>query len=101
MHYIHHKCTVLPKLVTVCPYIAQYSTPILNTDVFFNKNSVYDYDGATSFDDLIGKVSVPVSTLRVNKGLKNTPAEQWLTLVDKVGNTTNAAGEAYGEILVR
>jgi hypothetical protein len=24
VHYIHHKCTVLPKLVTVCPYIAIY-----------------------------------------------------------------------------
>jgi len=29
--YIHLKCTVLPKLVTVCPYIAIYSTPILKT----------------------------------------------------------------------
>ena len=26
-NYIHHKCAVLPKLVTVCPYIAIYSTP--------------------------------------------------------------------------
>ncbi len=25
--YTRHKCTVLPKLVTVCPYIAIYSTP--------------------------------------------------------------------------
>jgi hypothetical protein len=23
--HIYHKCTVLPKLVTVCPYIAIYS----------------------------------------------------------------------------
>jgi hypothetical protein len=30
-YYVHHKCTVLPKLVTVCPSIAIYSTPILKT----------------------------------------------------------------------
>ena len=24
VYYIRHKCTVLPKLVTVCPYIAIY-----------------------------------------------------------------------------
>ena len=31
VHYIHRKCTVLPKLVTVCPSIAIYSTPIPRT----------------------------------------------------------------------
>ena len=25
VYCIHHKCTILPQLVTVCPYIAQYS----------------------------------------------------------------------------
>ena len=62
---------------------------------------VYDYDGATSFDDLIGKAVLKVSDLKVHRGLKNAPEETWITLVDKEGKDANAAGEKYGDILVR
>lgn len=62
---------------------------------------VYDYDGATSFDDLIGKCIIPVSELKVYKGLKNMPEEQWITLTDKEGSDKNEAGEVYGDILVK
>ena len=62
---------------------------------------VYDYDGATSFDDLIGKASIPVSALKTHRGLKNPPEEQWIALVDKEGKDANADGEKYGDILVR
>jgi hypothetical protein len=62
---------------------------------------VYDYDGATSFDDLIGKAVLKVSELKVHKGLKNAPEERWITLVDKEGKDANEKGEKYGDILVR
>ena len=92
---------------------------------------VYDYDGATSFDDLIGQVKIPVSKLKVDssrrkataksasttKGSKGVseegtvvgdaassyspPAEEWMTLLDKEGNEKDAEGTPYGEILVK
>ena len=62
---------------------------------------VYDYDGATSFDDLIGKAVLKVSELKVHKGLKNAPEERWITLVDKEGEDANEKGEKYGDVLVR
>ena len=62
---------------------------------------VYDYDGATSFDDLIGRAVIPVSALSVHGGLKNPPEEQWIALVDEEGKDANESGEKYGDILVR
>ena len=62
---------------------------------------VYDYDGATSFDDLIGQATIGVHELAVHKGLKKPPEESWITLKDKEGNEKNPEGKAYGEVLVR
>ena len=56
---------------------------------------VYDYDGATSFDDLIGMAKIPIHELDVYKGTKRPPDERWITLVDKEGNDQNKGGEVY------
>ena len=62
---------------------------------------VYDYDGATSFDDLIGQAIIGIHELSVHQGIKKAPEEKWLTLLDKEGKDKNAEGVVYGEILVR
>ena len=62
---------------------------------------VYDYDGATAFDDLIGTVKIGLHELGVARGLNAAPEEQWLTLLDKDGKDKNERGEAYGDVLVR
>ena len=62
---------------------------------------MYDYDGGTSFDDLIGKAVLKVSELKVHTGLKNAPEERWIVLVDKEGKDANEKGEKYGDVLVR
>ena len=62
---------------------------------------VYDYDGATAFDDLIGKAVLSVRSLSVHRGLRNPPEERWIALVDKEGKDANDAGEKYGDVLVR
>ena len=43
---------------------------------------VYDYDGATSYDDLIGVLRIPVCELPVHNGIKKCPDAHWYTLVD-------------------
>ena len=41
VYYIHHKCTVLPKLMTVCAYIAQYILLVHSRlTLFFSENRV-------------------------------------------------------------
>ena len=40
----------------------------------------YDYDGATSFDDVIGCYSVPLHELPVRVGVKMLPEYSWVTL---------------------
>ena len=50
---------------------------------------VYDYDGATAFDDLIGKAVLSVRSLSVHRGQKNPPEERWIALVDKEGKDAN------------
>lgn len=62
---------------------------------------VYDYDGATAFDDLIGTVKIGLHELGVARGLNAAPEEQWLALLDKDGKDKNERGEAYGDVLVR
>ena len=62
---------------------------------------VYDYDGATSFDDLIGMAKIPIHELDVYRGTKRPPDERWITLVDKEGNEANKDGEVYGDVCVR
>ena len=62
---------------------------------------MYDYDGATSFDDLIGMAKIPIHELDVYKGTKRPPDERWITLVDKEGNDRNKDGEVYGDVCVR
>ena len=61
----------------------------------------YDYDGATSFDDLIGTYSVALHELPVRVGVKMLPEYQWVTLKDKDGNDKNSFGVPFGEIEVR
>jgi len=50
--FTHHNCTVLPKLVTVCPYIAQYSTPRLTFLFFLIRHDVYGAQIGAAFDGM-------------------------------------------------
>ena len=62
----------------------------------------YDYDGATSFDDVIGCYSVPLHELPVRVGVKTLPEYRWVTLRHpKTGSEKNEFGVPYGEIEVR
>ena len=62
----------------------------------------YDYDGATSFDDVIGCYSVPLHELPVRVGVKMLPEYSWVTLRHpKTGSDKNEFGVPYGEIEIR
>jgi len=37
----------------------------------------------------------------LHAGIKRSPEEKWLTLIDKEGKSANGEGTPYGEILVR
>ena len=62
---------------------------------------VYDYDGATSYDDLIGVLRIPVCELPVHNGIKKCPDAHWYTLVDLEGKSCNAHGTPYGDLEIR
>jgi len=74
------------------------SQPYSNTIQF----KCYDYDGATTFDDVIGCYSVPLHELPVRVGVKSVPEYRWVTLRDpKTGSDKNEFGVPYGEIEIR
>jgi len=62
---------------------------------------MFDYDGATSYDDLIGEVRIPMSKLKLHSGLAHAPEREWHTLLDPKGNDANADGTKYGDIQLR
>ena len=62
---------------------------------------VYDYDGVTSYDDLIGEVKIPISKLQLHTGIANAPEHIWYTLRDKEGNDSDKEGTKYGDLQVR
>lgn len=62
---------------------------------------VYDYDGVTNFDDLIGLVRVPLKDLEMHSGVGKLPATKWYTLVDEEGSDCDKEGTKYGDIEIR
>ena len=62
---------------------------------------MYDYDGVTSYDDLIGEVKIPLSKLELHKGIKKQPEATWHTLLDPEGKDCDVHGVKYGDIEVR
>lgn len=62
---------------------------------------VYDYDGVTSSDDLIGLVRVPIADLEMHKGVGKLPDSKWYTLLDEEGKDCNTEGTKYGDIEIR
>ena len=62
---------------------------------------MYDYDGVTSYDDLIGMVRIPISELQTHKGITKFPDSQWYTLLDAEGKDCDKEGTKYGDIEIR
>jgi len=62
---------------------------------------MYDYDGATSYDDLIGEVKIPISKLKLHTGIGQAPEREWHTLLDAEGKDADAEGTKYGDLQIR